>query len=66
VLLDHMLLDVPGVRPPVLSEQTVRQLERFLAFRHRFRNLYLFDLDPDLLARCSDRWRPRGAGAGRI
>jgi hypothetical protein len=50
-LLDDMALEIPKLRPAVLSEQTVRVLSRFLAFRHRFRNLYLFDLEaPPLVA----------------
>lgn len=44
-LLDDMLLDIPKVRPPVLRGATRDALARYLAFRHRFRNLYLFDLD---------------------
>lgn len=44
-LLDDMLLDIPKVRPAVLRGSTRDALARYLAFRHRFRNLYLFDLD---------------------
>jgi hypothetical protein len=29
----------------------MERLDRYLAFRHRFRNLYLFDLDLSLLMR---------------
>ncbi len=46
-LLEDMSLDLPSVRPPVVSAETVRNLESFLAFRHRFRNLYLFDLEAE-------------------
>ncbi len=46
-LLASAALDVPLARPPVLREQTVVVLARYLAFRHRFRNLYLFDLEPE-------------------
>ncbi len=49
-LLDDATLDLPKLRPPVLAESTVRLLEPFLAFRHRFRNLYLFDLDASLIS----------------
>lgn len=49
-LLDDATLDLPKLRPPVLSESTARMLEPYLAFRHRFRNLYLFDLDAGLVA----------------
>jgi hypothetical protein len=46
-LPDDMALDIPKTRPPVLRPDTVRELSKFLAFRHRFRNLYLFDLEPE-------------------
>ncbi|MGM0578040.1 MAG: hypothetical protein ACQEXJ_20115 [Myxococcota bacterium] len=49
-LLDAMTVDVPRVRPAVLSTKTALLLERYLAFRHRFRNLYLFDLEVGLLS----------------
>lgn len=48
-LLRDSMLDLPGVRPAVLSAPTATVLERFLGFRHRFRNLYLFDLDRELI-----------------
>jgi hypothetical protein len=49
-LLEDATLDLPKLRPPILSESTVKLLEPYLAFRHRFRNLYLFDLDARLVA----------------
>ena len=48
-LLADATLDLPQIRPAVLSEATARVLEPYLAFRHRFRNLYLFDLEPRLV-----------------
>lgn len=48
-LLDESGLDVPRVRPAVLRAETVSAVSRYLAFRHRFRNLYLFDLEAALL-----------------
>ena len=48
-LLDDATLELPQIRPPVLSEPTAQMLEPYLAFRHRFRNLYLFDLDARLV-----------------
>jgi hypothetical protein len=59
-LLERMAVEIPGVRPAVLSRETVAQLEDYLAFRHRYRNLYLFDLrwEPirDLLERAPALW----------
>ena len=55
-----MTLDLPEIRPPVLSLDVVKLLESYLAFRHRFRNLYLFDLEKSLLLplmqRAPDVW----------
>ena len=55
-----MALDVPGVRPAVLGEPALQALVPYLGFRHRFRNLYLFDLRPEpilgLLAGLPEAW----------
>lgn len=40
-----MTLDLPGVRPPVLSRESARKLNEFLRFRHRYRNMYAYDLE---------------------
>jgi len=48
-LLDDAALQLPKLRPAILSADTVRALEPYLAFRHRCRNLYLFDLDAALV-----------------
>ncbi len=49
-LLEQSTVEVPKLRAPVLSSQAGRALEPYLSFRHRFRNLYLFDLDATQLA----------------
>jgi hypothetical protein len=54
VLLESMALDIAHVRPPVLSAGGVSSLEPLLSFRHRFRNLYLFDLRSDVIAELID------------
>jgi hypothetical protein len=60
-LLASMTLDIPERRPAVLTRSTATALDPFLAFRHRFRNLYVFDLERApllvLLARGEDAWR---------
>jgi hypothetical protein len=38
-LLEQMGQEIPGIRPAVLSAETVARLDEFLAFRHRVRNL---------------------------
>ncbi|MGI6284297.1 hypothetical protein SEF58_00610 [Neomoorella humiferrea] len=46
-LLDQMTLEVPGLRPALLDKETARKLDELRAFRHVFRNIYGFSLDPD-------------------
>ena len=48
-LLEQMTKEFPEVRPAVLSAKTVALLDDFLAFRHRMRNLYAFNLDAERL-----------------
>ncbi|GEA18359.1 hypothetical protein [Moorella sp. E306M] len=45
-LLDQMTLEVPGLRPALLAGKTARSLDELWAFRHVFRNIYGFSLDP--------------------
>lgn len=54
-LLEQSTLDIPQVRPAVLDGATGRALDELLAFRHRFRNLYLFELDTSLVAGLMER-----------
>jgi hypothetical protein len=59
-LLTSMTLDLPGVRPPVLREDTAHALDEFLRFRHLFRNVYGFELEwprvRNLLERLPTAW----------
>jgi len=48
-LLIDMKLDLPGLRPAVISEESFRLLADFLDFRHKFRNIYGFELDGEKL-----------------
>ena len=43
-LLQQMSTSRP-LRPPVISEKTAAALTRILKFRHRFRNIYVFELE---------------------
>ena len=46
-LLEKMQLDLPGIRPPLFTEERdYRNAVELMRFRHRFRNLYGEDLDP--------------------
>ncbi len=49
-LLRQMALDVPDVRPPVLEQDTANKLDEYRKFRHRIRNIYATNLDPDRMA----------------
>jgi hypothetical protein len=46
-LLRQMGAEVPGVRPPVLSQETRERLDRYRGFRHVVRNVYTYNLDPE-------------------
>lgn len=44
-LLEQMMLDVPSKRPAVIDAELFTQLQQYLSFRHRFRNLYGYELE---------------------
>lgn len=48
-LLVQMQLEVPGVRPAVISKSAEPGLHELRKFRHFFRNAYVLDLDPALV-----------------
>jgi hypothetical protein len=54
-LLEQMAREIPEVRPAVLEAETVANLDNFLAFRHRIRSLYAFNLDAERLKQLLDR-----------
>lgn len=41
----NMLLEIPDVRPPVVSAETGKLLKTFLGFRHKFRLIFGFKLE---------------------
>jgi hypothetical protein len=49
-LLRRMTLDIPGIRPAVISKPTFESLDELRGFRHLFRNAYLLHFDPDRLS----------------
>ncbi len=59
-LLRQMTFDVTGIRPPVISEETSRQLDEYRRFRHMVRNVYAEHLDPkrvgELVEKLSMLW----------
>lgn len=44
-LLEQMTLDIPVKRPAVIGPGLAAQLQQYLSFRHRFRNLYGYELE---------------------
>ena len=48
-LLESMALAIEGVRPQVLSPESLKPLRRLLAFRHFFRHAYTANLEADKL-----------------
>jgi uncharacterized protein YutE (UPF0331/DUF86 family) len=40
-----MTLDIPGLRPQVITAKTEKKLREYLGFRHLFRKRYGFELD---------------------
>jgi hypothetical protein len=69
-LLESMTLDLPGVRPPVITRSTALALSEFLRFRHLFRNLYGFELDWErlqpLVARVGTAWEAFASDLARF
>lgn len=46
LLLKQMTEELPGIRPAVISAETMTMLDRYRTFRHVARNIYTFKLDP--------------------
>jgi uncharacterized protein YutE (UPF0331/DUF86 family) len=56
-LLEKMFLEIPGVRPAVLNEESRRLLNDLRGFRHVFRHSYDFQIDSERLRLLVERWR---------
>jgi len=57
-LLEQMGLDLPKVRPPVLTSESVERLDEYLRFRHVVRNVYTFSFDPERIGRLVKELEP--------
>jgi len=57
-LLEQMSINVIGVRPPVISENTSQILDEFLRFRHVVRNVYTLSLDGERIIKLVQQLRP--------
>lgn len=49
-LLDQVAIEIPSIRPPVISKLLRDELGKYLAFRHVIRNIYPYDLDSQSVA----------------
>jgi len=56
-LLRLMKDEIPGVRPAVLSSDSVSALDEYLWFRHVVRNIYAFSLIPDQIERLVNQFK---------
>lgn len=54
-LMDQMALEIPQTRPPLLSAETLSQVNEFRAFRHVVIHRYGFELHPDRVAALVDQ-----------
>jgi hypothetical protein len=46
MLLQQMTLEIPGIRPAVISKKAYSRLNEYLGFRHVVRNVYTYRFDP--------------------
>lgn len=53
-LLSIMTLDIPSVRPPVISSNLHKKLDEYLRFRHVIRYIYAFEINSERLQRLVD------------
>ena len=58
-LLEDMALDIPQVRPRVITDEFAKQLDDYLRFRHLFRGIYGFELE-------TERMRPLFDHVGEV
>jgi len=47
LLLDRMGRDIEGIRPRLIGESALKVLDELRRFRHVFRHVYHYDLDPE-------------------
>lgn len=50
-LIDQMVLELPGMRPPLFDSVIASDLHKLLSFRHFFRHAYAIELDAEELRR---------------
>lgn len=55
-LLKRMMINVPDIRPAVLTEDIVAVLDEMRSFRHVFRNSYVFVIDATRVEALVGKW----------
>ena len=57
-LIEHMALDIEGVRPHLLNRELAVRIDELRSFRHVFRNIYQSELDPKRVNLVQERLEP--------
>lgn len=57
-LLNQMAIEIPNVRPAVISEKTRNQLDTYRGFRHVVRNVYTYHISADKMKPLAKGIRP--------
>jgi hypothetical protein len=57
-LLIQMALQIPNIRPAVISEKTRERLNPYRGFRHVVRNIYTYHISPDKMKPLAKGIRP--------
>lgn len=61
-LLNRMLIEVPDIRPAVLTEAVIGVLDEMRSFRHVFRYSYVFVIDAERVEALAKRWEDARPG----
>lgn len=64
-VIEHMRLDIDGVRPALLDRELAARIDELRSFRHVFRNIYQAGLDPKRVELVQQRLDPSLAGFKR-
>jgi hypothetical protein len=54
-LLNQMLMEVPEIRPAVISSTIYDTLDELRRFRHVVRKIYAYEVDPDLMISLAEK-----------
>lgn len=54
-LINRMRIEIEGIRPRLLSEDSYRILDELRGFRHVFRHAYTYELDAERIIRLSEK-----------